>query len=520
LSKPNAILSENEVHLVAKSGLIDGISRFIAYGLSFVVNVLLARLTGAAAIGSVSVTLSALNTIQIIPGMGLSLAILRKMSLFIGSRDRCSAARIARTSYLFVFSAACILVVAYFWLIRKFAYALILRSTGSVAVFDSLAIAFPLICLLPLLAATFTALQQTYKSTQYDQIVRNLLRLCSTAVALLFLTKINALLIGTITGICASVFIQILIISKIFKNFSPAPGIHSGPSPSARMLNMLVYGVPLMLVPLLNAASREIDLWIVGFYLTSKQAGIYAIIRILGATLLIPILMFGEIFGVSIAKLRVSSDKNAVCHLNAIAAKWIGLLSGIGFVIVSCFSGDILAIFGKEYLAGSAALRIYAVGQLIHGLFGATGTLLLMYDRRTLLIANGIFSVIVNLALSLTLTPRYGILGAAIGMALTFSSTSILVLIMTLKSLKIPPGSFFVYMKRIFIIVLSYLLMQYISSLFPGVHYSARLIFGIILTLILMTPLFWITEKWDASERQILASLYKRLFTFYRPKPA
>jgi O-antigen/teichoic acid export membrane protein len=520
LSAAGNIGSENEVRIVAKSGMLDGISRFIGYGLAFVVNILLARLTGSAAIGSVSVALSAVNTMQLLPGMGLSLAILRKMPMFIGLGDKRNAARVVLSSYAFVFSAACILVLAYFGLIRRLAYALIVRSTGSVAVFDVFVAIFPFICMLPLLQSTFTALQQTYKSTQYDQIVRNLFRLLATAAAILFLSKIGSLLFGTVISIIASFCIQLWILLAVLKLYLRAPAIQFPILPAIGMANILKYGFPLMIVPLLNAASRELDLWIVGYYLNPKQAGIYAIIRILGGTLLIPLLMFGEIFGVSIAKLLVSADHGGVRRLNAISAKWIGLLSGFCFVIITCFSRDILALFGKDYLDGGAALRIFAVGQLIFGFFGATGTLLLMFDKRAFLIANGIISLLINLALSIALTPRFGILGAATAMALTFSMTSILVLTETVLFLKVPPGSFLTYMKRISVIVASYFCMQYVSSLFSDLHYALRLIFGIAIALIFMTALFAITEKWDLSERHILTTLFKRLVPSHQPKPA
>jgi O-antigen/teichoic acid export membrane protein len=77
------------------------------------------------------------------------------------------------------------------------------------------------------------------------------------------------------------------------------------------------------------------------------------------------------------------------------------------------FPSPILGIFGREFREGAAALRLLALGQFVNAASGSVGCLLQMTGRQRAYRNVVIAAVVVNLALNVTLVPRYGMNGAA-----------------------------------------------------------------------------------------------------------
>jgi O-antigen/teichoic acid export membrane protein len=501
----------NELRTIAKSGSWDGVLRVFAFGLSFIVSALLARIAGVEAIGSVAVTLSALSMLQLLPGMGLGLGILRKTPFFLGKHDYRNASRVVILSYRMSLLAAASIVIIYFLALRPLAHKFLQSGTGSLFVFDVLMIIFPFMSLLPLQQATFTALQKTYKVTQYDQIIRNVIRLTLTFVLAFAFSRVTSLVVGTAAGIATSFGVQALVVRREFGRLGGIDSAAGDFISEVRPASLLAYSLPLMVVPLLTSTSREFDFWIVGYYLTAKDAGVYAIVRIIGGMLMLPLLIYGEIFGVSISKLISRHDQAGVRSIFAISAKWIGLISGLGFILIFSLSSDLLRVFGPDYVAGSLALKIFAFGQLILGYFGATGTLLLMVDQRRLLILNGAASLVLNTVLSMVLTPRFGLLGAALANTLTYTITSLVILAEVILIVKVAPGSLLTFLKRIMIILVG-IGMTYSSAMILGSsNYLVRLTISSLAGLIGSSLLVYWWEGLDQEEKRLSSLFFLKL---------
>ena len=86
--------------------------------------------------------------------------------------------------------------------------------------------------------------------------------------------------------------------------------------------------------------------------------------------------------------------------------------------------GPVLHVFGAEYDTGDSWLRILLIGQAVNVSVGAAGFILIMVGRTGWDLAVYAASFALDLAVALTLVPRYGPLGAAIAQttALVFSN--------------------------------------------------------------------------------------------------
>ena len=187
------------------------------------------------------------------------------------------------------------------------------------------------------------------------------------------------------------------------------------------------------------------------------------------------------------------------------SAKWIGLLSGLAFVIVVGMSEDLLRIFGDEFVVGGTALRVFALGQLIHCAFGPTGSMLLMFDKTRLLVANAVFMTILSMLMSILLIPAYGLLGAASAASITFALTDSLVLGEVIHFLKLAPGSLLLYLKRVVIILLGSGITYSSMRIMPDASHLLRLIVGSMATLVSFALLIYWIEGIDGEERAMLS---------------
>jgi O-antigen/teichoic acid export membrane protein len=511
--KADGGIVNQELNGVAKSGSLDGILRIFAYGISFIVSALLVRISGAAALGSVAVTLSAMNMLQILPGMGLSMGILKIASGFLGKKDHKNAGKVFLYSFAATFSAATVLVLFYFLVLRVYFFDFIVRSVGSIDVFDALIVTFPLFSVNSLFTASFQALQKSYKNTLYDQIVRNIGRLLITFLLSLFISKTFSLVYGTMAGIAISISIQLIVILIELKKigcFEQSPiKFVKDVSP----FSILRYSLPLLVIPLLNSTTRELDIWIVGYNLTVLDTGIYSIVRLLGGLLLIPNLMFAELFGVSISKAISNDDHESVKSLVRVSAKWVSLLNGLVFIIIVSLGRDILLIFGKEFKPGISALMLYGAGMFFIGFFGATGPLLLMFNKKSLLNANAILMVVLNIVLGLWLTPEMGINGAALSTGLTFTIGSFLSLFQVIFIIKIKPGSFIEFARRLLIIIACTLFIFLLSNFLAEINYIFRLLICLPIAIGIYGCLVFITEHWSQFEIGFLMNLKTKLLS-------
>lgn len=112
-------------------------------------------------------------------------------------------------------------------------------------------------------------------------------------------------------------------------------------------------------------------------------------------------------------------------------------------VLLMAFSDSILGLFGQEFVSARAAMVVLVIGQLIAAGMGAVGRLtdLTGYQRQGVWIRG--CSGLLCVALSATLVPFYGILGAAVATAVSLALSSILLHRLATKSLGVGPSILF-----------------------------------------------------------------------------
>ena len=106
------------------------------------------------------------------------------------------------------------------------------------------------------------------------------------------------------------------------------------------------------------------------------------------------------------------------------------------------FGGQVLGLFGSEFMAAQWCLTILVLGQLINATTGPGGYLLDLtgHQDRSARVRCG--SAVLNLSLNYLLIPKFGIMGAAIATTTTTILDNIIIYILTVKYLGIHASIF------------------------------------------------------------------------------
>ncbi|MEE9335176.1 MAG: MATE family efflux transporter [Granulosicoccaceae bacterium] len=105
--------------------------------------------------------------------------------------------------------------------------------------------------------------------------------------------------------------------------------------------------------------------------------------------------------------------------------KLLAVVCSFIFVVMILFGSNVLGIFGEQYMAAAGLLSILVCGQLVNGLTGPCGKLLIMSGFEKDVRNTSIMVTAIGLSLAFVLVAKYGVYGAAISTALTIATQNI-----------------------------------------------------------------------------------------------
>ena len=194
-------------------------------------------------------------------------------------------------------------------------------------------------------------------------------------------------------------------------------------------------------VSFLEYLMSQADKILIGFYLNAREVGIYAVAMALVAFLPIVLQSVNQIFSPTIADLYARGQIELLGRIFQTLTKWI-----LGFTLplaagMIIFAPALMRIFGRDFEIGSAVLVIGTLGQLINCAVGSVGYLLLMSGNQRSLIRIQAVMACGILALNVVLIPKWGIMGAAVGAAVTNAVTNVWYLLEVRRKLGLLPYS-------------------------------------------------------------------------------
>jgi O-antigen/teichoic acid export membrane protein len=192
-------------------------------------------------------------------------------------------------------------------------------------------------------------------------------------------------------------------------------------------------------VSFLEFLISQADRVLIGFYLDAREVGIYAVAGALVTFVPIMLQSVNQIFSPTIADLHARQQHELLGRIFQTLTKWIlGLTVPLAAVMI-IFAAPLMRIFGHDFEVGWPVLVIGTLGQLVNCGVGSVGYLLLMSGNQRRLMRIQLVMATVMVGLNLLLIPRWGIIGAAVGAAVTTIVTNMWNLRAVRRSLGLSP---------------------------------------------------------------------------------
>lgn len=198
---------------------------------------------------------------------------------------------------------------------------------------------------------------------------------------------------------------------------------------------------PRALAGIAQMAIQRLDIVLVGAFLGPVDAAVY--------TAATRFLVVGQMAAQAInqavqprlGELLARDDRVSAGALYRTSTAWLIVLTWPLYLLAACFSGFVLSLFGRGYLAGTPVMLVLAGAMLVATSCGMVDIVLNMAGRTTWNLANYLFALVVNVVANVLLIPRVGILGAALAWMLAILANNLLPLTQVAISLRLQPFS-------------------------------------------------------------------------------
>lgn len=257
------------------------------------------------------------------------------------------------------------------------------------------------------------------------------------------------------------------------------------------------------------------DTFMIGYFMTSKDVGVYNIVGRLWLFGAFISYSLATIFAPIVSSLYHKGDITSLKKYYAIVTKWGFTLSFPYFLLLILLPEYALNIFGKEYVEGVSCLLVLCYARIFASLTGPCTAIINMIGKPMLNLYNDLSTFILNIILNLFLIPQYGILGAAIATALSVTILNIIRIFEVYSILRVHPFNLS-YLKpalSALIMIISIILSQ--RFVFPNcsIPFIISIIFVFLGLYFCLLKLLGLNEE----DNIVLDSIGKKLF--YRSVP-
>jgi O-antigen/teichoic acid export membrane protein len=197
---------------------------------------------------------------------------------------------------------------------------------------------------------------------------------------------------------------------------------------------LIRYSLPLLITATILNLMSWIDTIMLGYFKPAEVVGVYNAVYPLVGFLSLVITSMGYVYVPVTSKLWGQNNTAPLGSIYAVMTKWCFLLTFPLFALIFVYPEYFITrLYGAEYVSGATALRILSLGFITNSYFGFNYHTLLASGDSDFLMKCSVASAGINALINFTLIPEYGMVGAAIGTAVSYASIEVL---MTLRAWK------------------------------------------------------------------------------------
>lgn len=216
---------------------------------------------------------------------------------------------------------------------------------------------------------------------------------------------------------------------------------------------LIRYSFPLLITATLLNIMSWIDTIMLGYFKSTEIVGIYNAVYPLVGFLSLVVASMGFVYVPVTSRLWGQNDTALLGSIYTVMTKWCFLLTFPFFALIFVYPEYFITkLYGAQYVSGATALRILALGFIANSYFGFNYHTLLASGDSDFLMKCSVASAGINVVINFMLIPEYGMVGAAIGTAVSFTSIEVLMTLRAWRKQNMHPFTS-TYKKLTFIVV-------------------------------------------------------------------
>lgn len=207
----------------------------------------------------------------------------------------------------------------------------------------------------------------------------------------------------------------IVILTYLANNFPPSleRGI------TAVDQSLIRYSLPIAAGRLISTLLTQIDLWMVLFFLGPSSAAVYGIMRMLADGVGKVRLIYEPLIVPVVSRMESKEKLDNLRDVFSYTVRMISTIQLAVAVTMACFPRELLSISGAQYSVNSFAFLILLAGNLINGIGGISGQVILGLGKSTLILRRNLVTLLFAPIAGFIIIPKYGLTGAALTCFLT-----------------------------------------------------------------------------------------------------
>jgi len=388
----------------------------IAKALSFLYRLFIIRAYTATDYGLFSESVAVITLLKTVAIFGMATAMVRYVA-FYGAKKNGAGVRHVFTTIMKFSVPVSVALAAASYLASDYIALSVFGEPGLADFLRVFSVSLPFYCSALLIAYYFMGLKMAKEQISLQEVAPNLLRLA--ILAAIWVAGVGA--IGIAWSWTLSFVAVVLFSIPFIKRTRPFAFDAKDSRPAGLGVEILIFSIPMFVSDFVITLMNFMGTISVGIFNDATLVGIYnAAVPVADMLLIVP-LSFSALFMPLITECYSLRKAKLASMTNRFVIKWVFLVNLAGFMPMALFSQQLLsAMFGSQYAIGGTALAILAVGFMVSS-FEATAIGILAAIKKTRYIMISIVSsAAVSLLLSVYLVPPYGIIGAALAMAISF----------------------------------------------------------------------------------------------------
>lgn len=418
------MLRIKDVHTleVLRGVIVAFLLRALGAGLAFGFNIAIGRLLGAQGAGLYFLALSVVTIGAVFAKLGLDNTLLRFIASGAATQNANQVKGVFSLSMRLALTSCLALTLAVF----------IFAPLISLHIFNEPA----LVATLRIMSAglfTFAAMTLLAESLKGLKRIRNAMLVAGViypCVALILIVPLTRLwgvqgaALAYVSGTAIAALIGFIFWTQNTKGFA-------ADNPSFDFATLWESSRPLWVMSIITKAIIPwLPLFLLGIWGTTQDAGIFGIATRISLLISFFLAAVNTIMAPKFAELYERKDMITITRIARRFALLITLATTPLFILLIFKGGWVMSFFGPEFVRGSVALSILAIGQAVRSLTGSAGYLLIMTGHEKDVKNTSIFAMVLMVILALLAIPAYGLEGAAITSAVTLASMNIYSLVL------------------------------------------------------------------------------------------